>query len=121
MYNYHIRLTSTASMKELDYITKQLDTTLNTVENFGKTIAVTPSVQTFTDKFNAAPETFNPLDAFKFKKMILTRLSSQPLLSIPSPYILLHVSSLPQQTMQQHHLILMGLTYPKTYGFLAKK
>ncbi len=86
MYNYHIRLTSTASMKELDYITKQLDTTLNTVENFGKTIAVTPSVQTFTDKFNAAPETFNPLDAFNLKNDINTIIQSTPFIHSVSIY-----------------------------------
>ncbi|GKX30729.1 histidine kinase [Vallitalea longa] len=84
--SHQFDLTTTSSINELNYISKQLDFSLTTVENFGKTIAVDPIVQEITSKYNEEGETFTYLDSIALKNRVDTIIQSTKFIHSVSIY-----------------------------------
>lgn len=79
-------LTTTSSLNELNYISKQLEFSLTTVENFGKTIAVDPIVQELASKYYRKDQAFTYLDSIALKNRIDTIIQSTKFIHSVSIY-----------------------------------
>ncbi|GMQ64712.1 sensor histidine kinase [Vallitalea maricola] len=86
MVSRQFDLTTTASLNELNYISKQLDFSLITVENFGKTIAVDPIVQALAIKYNNNAHVFTYLDSIALKNRVETIIQSTKFIHSVSIY-----------------------------------
>lgn len=74
--SHQFDLTTTSSINELNYISKQLEYSLTTVENFGKTIAVDPIVQEITSKYEEGGGSLSYLDSQILKNRVDTIIQS---------------------------------------------
>lgn len=63
-------MATTSTMDELTYISQLLQHKLKTVENFSKTIAVDPTVQQLSSKYNSSHNSFNELDVIALRERI---------------------------------------------------
>lgn len=70
VYRYHVRVATTSSLQELEYISKQLTLTLSTVENFSKSIIVDTMVQEKVTKHVQQKTSLNGIESLILKNKI---------------------------------------------------
>lgn len=70
IFSASMNLQTASSINDLNYISKQLDFFLTSVDNYAKTIYVNSTVQDITNKFNTRKHQFNELDRMSLKDEI---------------------------------------------------
>jgi two-component system sensor histidine kinase YesM len=85
-YKHTLALETNSAIRQLDYISNQLDYYLASVNNYSKTIITDKSVQAIVSKFNNNNKEFNAIDQMNIKTEINHIIQSTPFIHSVSIY-----------------------------------